>query len=164
MFFKINQPKTYLLKSRCYMKKVKIYTDGSTVKNPGPGGWAAVFVLESGNYKVISEPSHIKTVTNNIMELMGPIRALEALPRACSVTIYSDSQYVVKGATTWLRGWIDKNWVGVKNIEYWKRLIVAMERHEVSWQWIKGHNGNHFNEIADKAAYDAARSITWEDD
>lgn len=140
------------------MKKIKIYTDGGTFKtNPGPGGWAAVIILESGAYHVMSGASEEPVTTNNIMELMGPIRALEALPCACDVTIVSDSQYVVKGATAWRAGWERKGFVGVKNLEYWKRLYAACERHKVSWQWVKGHNGDRFNEMADKAAGEAAR-------
>jgi len=139
------------------MRKIKIYTDGSTRKNPGPGGWAAVVILESGNYKVLTGASDDAQSTNNRMELMGPISALEALPYPCEVEIVSDSQYVVNGMTKWVLGWQRKNFVNVKNPDLWKRLIAASQRHKVKWNWVRGHNGDHFNEIADKAAFAAAK-------
>jgi ribonuclease HI len=142
--------------TRLDMKKIAIYTDGSSLKNPGPGGWAAAIILESGEYKVMSAASDTPETTNNRMEMMGPLKALEALPCPCDVTLYSDSQYVIKGMSQWIRGWKDRNYAGVKNSDLWRLLDIAASRHKINWVWVKGHNGNHFNEIVDVEARDAA--------
>lgn len=139
------------------MRKLSIYTDGSTIKNPGPGGWAAILVTEKDNYYVLSEASETEKTTNNIMEMMGVIRALEFLPEPCEITVYSDSQYVVRGMNEWIHGWKLKNFFGVKNVELWKRLDKAAKKHKVKFKWVKGHNGDRYNEIADQNAYRVAR-------
>lgn len=141
------------------MRRVKIYSDGGMFKtNPGPGGWGAVVILESGAYQVLSGASEEPMTTNNVMEVTAALKALEALPCPCDVTLVSDSQYLVKGMSSWRQGWESKGWVGVKNYELWQRLISAASRHRVEWKWVRGHNGDHFNEMADRAAGEAART------
>ncbi|MEJ8838927.1 ribonuclease HI [Ramlibacter sp. AN1133] len=138
------------------MNQIEIYTDGACKGNPGPGGWGVL--LRSGdNQKELygGEPS----TTNNRMELMAVIQALEALKRPCAVTLYLDSQYVLKGITEWLPGWKAKGWKTaskqpVKNQELWQRLdeLVTKSGHKVDWRWVRGHNGHPGNERADALA------------
>jgi ribonuclease HI len=138
------------------MNQVEIYTDGACKGNPGPGGWGVI--LRSGhNQKELygGEPS----TTNNRMELMAVIQALEALKRPCAVTLYLDSQYVLKGITEWMPGWKAKGWKTaskqpVKNQELWMRLdeLLARSGHVVDWRWVRGHNGDPGNERADALA------------
>ena len=138
------------------MNQVEIYTDGACKGNPGPGGWGVL--LRSGTTQKElygGEPS----TTNNRMELMAVIQALEALKRPCAVTLYLDSQYVLKGITEWLPGWKAKGWKTaskqpVKNADLWRQLddLVATSGHEVDWRWVRGHNGDPGNERADALA------------
>jgi ribonuclease HI len=138
------------------MNQVEIYTDGACKGNPGPGGWGVL--LRSGtNQKELygGEPS----TTNNRMELMAVIQALEALKRPCAVTLYLDSQYVLKGITEWMPGWKAKGWKTaskqpVKNQELWRRLdeLLSQSGHVVDWRWVRGHNGDPGNERADALA------------
>ncbi len=138
------------------MNQVEIYTDGACKGNPGPGGWGVL--LRSGDtVKELhgGEPS----TTNNRMELMAVIRALEALRRPCAVTLYLDSQYVLKGITEWLPGWKAKGWKTaskqpVKNVELWQRLDDLLQKggHVVDWRWVRGHTGDAGNERADALA------------
>lgn len=136
------------------MTPVLIYTDGACSGNPGPGGWGAV-LISKGREKEISggDPQ----TTNNRMELMAAIAALEALTRPCSIDLHTDSQYVRQGITEWLRGWKARGWLTadkkpVKNDDLWKRLDQARLRHEVRWHWVKGHAGHPLNERADSLA------------
>jgi ribonuclease HI len=133
---------------------VEIFTDGACRGNPGPGGWAALLRCK-GVKKSLSggEPA----TTNNRMEIMAAIMALEALKRPCRVIITTDSQYLMKGITEWLKNWKRRGWLTaekkpVKNVDLWKRLDQAASRHEVEWQWVRGHNNHHENEIADALA------------
>jgi ribonuclease HI len=133
---------------------VEIFTDGACRGNPGPGGWAALLRCK-GVKKSISggEPA----TTNNRMEIMAAIMALEALKRPCRVIITTDSQYLMKGITEWLKNWKKRGWLTsekkpVKNVDLWKRLDEAASHHEVEWQWVRGHNNHHENEIADTLA------------
>ena len=145
------------------MNQVEIYTDGACKGNPGPGGWGVL--LRSGtNQKELfgGEPS----TTNNRMELMAVIQALEALKRPCAVTLYLDSQYVLKGITEWLPGWKAKGWKTaskqpVKNVELWKRLddLLNQGGHVVDWRWVRGHAGDAGNERADALANLGVQSI-----
>ena len=138
------------------MNQIEIYTDGACKGNPGPGGWGVL--LRSGTTQKElygGEPS----TTNNRMELMAVIQALEALKRPCAVTLYLDSQYVLKGITEWMPGWKAKGWITstkqpVKNVELWKRLdaLVAGGGHQIEWRWVKGHSGDPGNERADELA------------
>lgn len=136
------------------MKHVEIFTDGACSGNPGPGGWGAI--LRMGEHEKTFSGSEAQT-TNNRMEMMAVIAALEALKHPCHVTITTDSQYVMKGMTEWLPGWKQKNWrtaakKPVKNVELWQRLDAAQSRHRIEWQWVRGHSGHPDNERADQLA------------
>jgi ribonuclease HI len=140
-------------------KHVDIFTDGACSGNPGPGGWGAI--LRYGKVeKEISggEPS----TTNNRMELMAAIMALESLKSACKVDLYTDSQYVQKGVMEWMKGWKAKGWKkkgGLANVELWQRLDKAVEKHNVKFHWVKGHAGHPENERADELARQAINSL-----
>ncbi len=144
--------------------KVTIYTDGSSRGNPGPGGWGAVLHYTDANGKLhVKELSAgYKTTTNNRMELLGPIHALEALKKPCQVTLVSDSQYVINAFNQhWIDGWLARGWKTagkkpVKNVDLWQRLLTAMKPHDVSFVWIKGHAGHPENERCDQLATCAA--------
>ena len=145
--------------------KVTIYTDGSARGNPdGPGGYGTILSYIDGNgTEHLREYSQgYKKTTNNRMELLAAIVGLEALIRPCEVTLYSDSQYLVKAFNDhWLEGWIKKGWKRgknepVKNVDLWKRLLKAMEKHEVTYVWVKGHDGHAQNERCDQLATAAA--------
>lgn len=133
---------------------VVIYTDGACSGNPGPGGWGAV-MLYKGRRKELSggDPD----TTNNRMELLAVVRALEALSRPCSVTINTDSTYVMKGITEWIESWKRRQWrtaskQPVKNVDLWLELESALAPHEVRWKWVRGHSGVPENERADELA------------
>lgn len=136
------------------MKKVTIYTDGACSGNPGKGGWGAVLTYG----KVEKEISGAEeNTTNNRMELRAAIEALKALTQTCEVDIYTDSQYVKEGITTWINTWISNNWKNankkeVKNSDLWKELNSLTAKHLVRWHWVKGHDGIILNERADKLA------------
>ena len=144
---------------------VRIYTDGSARGNPdGPGGYGTVLSYIDGNgieHKKELSAGYKKT-TNNRMELMAAIVGLEALNRPCSVELYSDSQYLIKAFNEhWIEGWIKKGWKRgknepVKNMDLWKRLLKAKEPHQVTFVWVKGHNGHPQNERCDYLATSAA--------
>ncbi|MDH4385538.1 MAG: ribonuclease HI [Caulobacter sp.] len=134
--------------------KVLIYTDGACRGNPGPGGWGAILMM--GAHKKTLCGGELAT-TNNRMELMAAIQALEALNKPCTVELHTDSQYVKRGVTEWLHLWKARGWRtmtkgAVKNEDLWKRLDSARARHEVDWRWVKGHAGHEFNEVADELA------------
>ena len=138
-------------------RTVIIYTDGACSGNPGPGGWGSVMMYR-GHRREMSG-GDIST-TNNRMELMAVIRALEALKRPCNITIHTDSTYVMKGMTEWLPQWKQRNWLTaakkpVKNVELWQRLEKAIDSHKVDWKWVKGHSGVPENERADELARQA---------
>ena len=136
------------------MSEVVIYTDGACKGNPGPGGWGAW--LKSGEHEKElwgGEP----LTTNNRMELTAVIEALTALKRRSQVVIYTDSEYVRNGITTWIHGWKARGWKTadkkpVKNVELWQRLDAASTEHDVKWRWLKGHSGDPGNERADRLA------------
>lgn len=131
------------------MKKVFLYCDGSSLGNPGPGGWCSILEY-NGHEKVISGgESH---TTNNRMELLSVIEALKLLKEKCEVEIISDSQYVVSGINQWLDGWIKRNFKNVKNPEMWKEYINLSEGHKIKATWVKGHAGHQYNERCDKIA------------
>ncbi len=134
--------------------KVIIHTDGACRGNPGPGGWGAV--LHFGAHEKTMSGGEL-TTTNNRMELMAAIQALEALSRPCKVELHTDSQYVMKGISQWISGWKARGWrtadkSPVKNVDLWQRLDAARLRHDVDWRWVKGHNGHELNERADALA------------
>jgi len=135
--------------------KVTIYTDGACRGNPGPGGWGAILIAANGHEKELCGGD--LATTNNRMELMAAIQALEALNKACKVELHTDSQYVMKGITEWVRGWKARGWKTaakdpVKNEDLWRRLDEARLRHDVDWRWVKGHAGHELNERADELA------------
>ena len=133
---------------------VVIYTDGACSGNPGPGGWGAVLMAKGKERELWGgEPA----TTNNRMELMAAIQALEALTRPCRVELHTDSQYVRTGISEWISAWKARGWrtaakAPVKNEDLWRRLDEARLRHEVDWRWVKGHAGNELNERADALA------------
>jgi ribonuclease HI len=133
---------------------VYAYTDGACRGNPGPGGWG-VLLRYGGKTRELYGGE--RETTNNRMELMAAIQALETLTRPCTVKIVTDSQYVKKGITEWVAQWEKRGWktaarTPVKNVDLWQRLIQAEQRHQVSWGWIKGHSGHPENEAADRLA------------
>jgi ribonuclease HI len=134
--------------------RVLIYSDGACSGNPGPGGWGAVLI--SGKHrKEISGGE--KLTTNNRMELLGAISALEALKKRSDVELWTDSAYVRTGITTWIHGWKRNGWrtadkKPVKNVELWQELDVLRDKHDVAWHWLKGHAGHPENERADELA------------
>lgn len=134
--------------------QVVIYSDGACSGNPGPGGWGAI-LMAGEHVKEIQggEPA----TTNNRMELMAAIQALETLKRPCTVELHTDSQYVMKGISEWIHGWKARGWKTadkkpVKNDDLWRRLDAARSKHDVTWKWVKGHAGHEFNERADELA------------
>ena len=139
------------------MNTVEIYTDGACKGNPGPGGWGALLRSPSGQEKELFG-GELDT-TNNRMELMAVIQALQALKRPCDVALYLDSEYVRKGITEWIHGWKAKGWrtaakQPVKNADLWQKLdaLVANSGHQIDWRWVKGHAGDPGNERADALA------------
>ena len=139
---------------------VTIYTDGACKGNPGPGGWGAILMYGDKQKEICGgEPG----TTNNRMELMAAIQALELLNRPCKVELHTDSQYVMKGIQEWIRGWKARGWKTadkspVKNDDLWKRLDAARSRHDVDWRWVKGHAGHPLNERADELANEGLRA------
>ncbi|KJV41700.1 ribonuclease HI [Brevundimonas sp. UYEF29] len=134
---------------------VIIHTDGACKGNPGPGGWGAVLQAGGGHEKELWGGE--ANTTNNRMELMAAIMALEALKRPCRVELHTDSKYVMQGITEWMRGWKARGWLTadkkpVKNADLWQRLDAARLRHDVKWRWVKGHAGHELNERADQLA------------
>ena len=142
------------MERRSLSGKVTVYTDGACSGNPGPGGWGAILIYGAHERDLWGgDPA----TTNNRMELMAAIQALEALTRPCTVELHTDSQYVRQGITEWLPGWKARGWrtaskAPVKNDDLWKALDAARLRHDVSWKWVKGHAGHPLNERADALA------------
>ena len=133
---------------------VEIWTDGGCKPNPGPGGWAAI-LRYNGTERELSGGD--LATTNNRMELMAAISALEALKRPCRVVLHTDSEYVRNGISRWIHGWVRNNWRNaakdpVANMELWQRLLAAAAPHDVEWKWVRGHSGNPMNERADQLA------------
>lgn len=133
---------------------VEIYTDGACRGNPGPGGWG-VWLKRGQSEKQLYGGE--QQTTNNRMELMAAIQALEALNRPCAVKLYSDSRYVLQGITEWMANWKKRGWKTaakkpVKNEDLWRRLDSVMQKHQIDWIWVKGHSGNPGNEKADQLA------------
>lgn len=134
------------------------YTDGACSGNPGPGGWGAILIAREGD--VVIKERDLKggeaNTTNNRMEMLAAINALEALARPSKLTIVTDSAYVKDGITKWIHGWKAKGWKKkggeIKNLDLWKRLDEAQSRHDVTWEWVKGHAGHPENERADELA------------
>ncbi len=140
--------------------QVVIYTDGACSGNPGPGGWGAI-LMAGGKEKVLTGGE--LATTNNRMELMAAIQALEALTKPCKVELHTDSQYLIKGVSEWIHAWKKRGWTTadrkpVKNDDLWRRLDEARLRHDVTWRWVKGHAGHELNERADALARQGLRA------
>lgn len=147
------------------LKKIEIFTDGSCLGNPGPGG-IGILLRYKQHEKKIAKGYYL--TTNNRMELRAVIEALDSLKESCHVCLYSDSQYMKNGITKWIFAWKKNNWQtsqkkAVKNQDLWIALDRAIARHTVEWQWVKGHAGHRENEICDELAKQGANSPTLED-
>ena len=143
------------------MSDVVIYTDGACKGNPGPGGWGVWMKTGEHERELFGGALH---TTNNRMELTAVIEALAALKRRCTVTVYTDSEYVRNGITTWIHGWKARGWKTadrkpVKNVELWQRLDSLSVTQEVTWRWVKGHSGDPGNERADQLANRGVESV-----
>ena len=143
--------------------KVKIYTDGACANNPGKGGYGIILMYEKQDGSVVQKnlSRGFELTTNNRMELLAVIDALNALKNPCEIELYSDSKYVVDAINqNWLSGWVLKNWKlntknPVKNIDLWEKLLVAMKPHDIKFIWVKGHASNEYNNLCDKLAVEA---------
>ncbi|MBI3774398.1 MAG: ribonuclease HI [Gammaproteobacteria bacterium] len=136
------------------MKVVQVFTDGACRGNPGPGGWGALLRSGGNEKQLLGAEAH---TTNNRMELMAAIMALEALTQRCNVTLTTDSKYVKSGITEWVPQWKRRQWKTadkkpVKNVDLWERLDRAASQHQVTWEWVRGHTGHAENELADQLA------------
>ena len=143
------------------MDKVTIFTDGACRGNPGPGGWGAILFKDDHEKELYGAE---RETTNNRMELMAAIAALEALKKPCTVELHTDSQYLHHGISQWIHGWKRNGWKTadkkpVKNVDLWQRLDVALASHTVRWHWVKGHAGHDMNERADVLARKAIDDI-----
>ena len=140
------------------MKSIEVHTDGSCLGNPGPVGWAALLRYNGREKELAGGEANS---TNNRMELMAAIMALETLTEPCQILLHTDSQYVRQGITEWMPGWVRRGWKTsggdpVKNRELWERLHAATQRHSIEWRWVKGHNGDPDNERVDVLARNQA--------
>jgi ribonuclease HI len=136
------------------LKHIEIFTDGACRGNPGPGGWGALIRHNGVERELFGGDAD---TTNNRMELMAAIEALKALKESCSATVTTDSVYVKNGITQWITSWKQRNWKTaakkpVKNVDLWQALDEQNQRHEIDWQWVKGHSGHRENELADQLA------------
>ena len=143
------------------MDKIEIYTDGACKGNPGIGGWGAVLIAGAKKKELFGGE---KETTNNRMELMAVIQALTVLKRPCEIVLHTDSQYVLKGITEWIKGWKAKGWktaarTPVKNVDLWQALDQAQAVHKIEWKWVRGHTGDPGNEHADQLANRGVESV-----
>jgi ribonuclease HI len=142
------------------LKQLSLFTDGSCLGNPGPGGYGAILIYKQ-HRKELSQGYRL--TTNNRMEMMAAIAALQSLQEPCVVQLTTDSQYVKQGITQWIQNWKRRGWLTaskepVKNVDLWKLLDTEVQRHQVHWHWVKGHSGHDENERCDVLARDAAMS------
>jgi ribonuclease HI len=141
------------------MKKITIYTDGACSGNPGPGGWGAVLMYGTLEREM---SGHDPATTNNRMEMLGAIRALQSLKEPCQVTLVTDSKYLLQGITEWVKGWQARGWKTadkkpVKNVDLWLELMEAVKPHKIDWKWVKGHANDPINHRVDALAVAAIR-------
>ncbi len=146
---------------RSKTKHVEIYTDGACSGNPGPGGWGAILVCGEAEKEISGAETE---TTNNRMELQAAISGLNELKSQCSVDVYTDSTYVQKGITEWLKGWKARGWKTadrkpVKNADLWVKLDEVTQKHTVRWHWVRGHSGHEYNERADVLARNAIKQL-----
>jgi ribonuclease HI len=139
---------------------IEVFTDGACLGNPGPGGWG-VLIIENGNRREMNGGE--ADTTNNRMEMLAAIRALEATPASVKVILVTDSQYVKNGITSWIKGWKKNGWKNaakqpVKNRDLWEMLDALTHNRQVEWKWVKGHNGHPENERVDELAREAAQT------
>lgn len=144
------------------MDKVEIYTDGACKGNPGVGGWGALLIAGKNEKELFGGE---KETTNNRMELTAVIQALGVLKRPCHIILHTDSQYVLKGITEWIKGWKAKGWktasrAPVKNVDLWQALDQAQSVHTIEWRWVRGHTGDPGNEHADQLANRGVESVS----
>ena len=142
------------------MKKLSIYTDGSCLGNPGPGGYGALLIFNEHKKRL---SKGYKLTTNNRMELLAPIAAFNSLKERCEIDVYTDSQYVKNGINQWIHNWKKNGWKtstrkAVKNADLWQQLDEAVTQHNINWHWVKAHSGHPENEEVDDLARDAASS------
>lgn len=135
---------------------ITCYTDGSVKSNPGQGGWGVIFLHGDKEKCISGSDDH---TTNNRMELMAAIMAVESITVECDIHVHTDSQYVKRGITEWIHGWKRKNYSGVKNDDLWRRLDAACQGKSIKWVWVRAHVGNHYNEKCDVLAKKAAGVI-----
>ncbi len=140
--------------------KITIYCDGACLGNPGPGGFAALLMLNKSSEERVVSGFELAT-TNNRMELKAAIAGLNALKKKCRVELFSDSQYLVKGMNEWIHNWQRSGFKGankkdIANVDLWKELVTISKNHFISWKWVKGHAGNEFNERVDEIAREQA--------
>jgi ribonuclease HI len=146
---------------------IYVYVDGSTINNPGIGGWAFCIVDPSKNVVLFQNAGCCVDTTNNRMELTAAIRGLgdvisRGYHKSHQIVVYSDSQYVVKGISTWIKSWKSKGWVDVKNRDLWEQLELYHKQARSTFKWIRGHDGNHYNELVDRLANEAASERYYE--
>lgn len=137
-------------------KQIKLYTDGSSLGNPGPGGYGGILEFKGKTKEYSGAEIH---TTNNRMELRGVIEGLKLLKEPCDVEVISDSSYVVKAINEWLAGWIRKNFAKVKNVDLWQEYVEVSQSHSIKGTWVRGHNGHPQNERCDTLARDEAEHI-----
>jgi ribonuclease HI len=142
-----------IFNERFELKKIEIFTDGSSLGNPGPGGWCAILRYKNNEKRISGGEEY---TTNNRMELTAVIEALKALKEPCEIDLYSDSTYVLKGISEWLEGWVKKNFKNVKNPKLWQEFLQLSKPHKINVKWVKGHSGHRENEICDKIAKEEA--------
>lgn len=139
---------------------IEIYTDGACLGNPGAGGWGAILIYKEHQKKIFGSECDS---TNNRMELRAAIEALKTLKKSSEAMIFTDSKYVMDGITKWIFSWKKNGWRSankkpIKNLDLWEELDSEAAKHQIKWIWVKGHSGNHFNEIADDLARTAAQN------
>lgn len=138
------------------MKKITLFSDGSALGNPGPGGYGVILRFEDKEKELFGSEAH---TTNNRMELLGAIEGLRALKEPCEVDIISDSSYVVKGINEWLSGWVKKDFKKIKNPDLWIKYLEVSKIHKVNAIWVRGHDGHEENERCDQLAREAAQKM-----
>ncbi len=141
------------------IEKITIYTDGSCEPNPGPGGWAAI-ILDGKEQTILK--GHEKQSTNNRMELTAALEALRRIDPARAVILYTDSQYLKNGVEKWMKDWKARNWKRkggpLLNVDLWKQIAEVIDQRKITWRWVKGHNGNPYNERVDRLARQMMKS------